>query len=46
MASLLASFFGYEAPIQADNRFIMGRQAKGKGMFALVLVNHFESYFH
>lgn len=27
-------------------RWVMGRQARGKGMFALVPVNHFESRFH
>lgn len=38
--------FGYEALIQVDKGFVMGRQARGKGMFALVPVNHFESRFH
>jgi hypothetical protein len=44
MASLLENC--YEAKIQVDKGFVMGRQARGKGMFALVPVNHFESCFH
>lgn len=47
MASLLENFLLWGSlKIQVDKGFVMGRQARGKGMFALVPVNHFESRFH
>ena len=47
MASLLDNFLLWGSlKIQVDKGFVMGRQARGKGMFALVPVNHFESRFH